>query len=248
MTRVNVVAALGACLACTLSVPAVAAQQIESAAPAIEPATATATSDGASSSTDAMPAPANIEAVAAAGTAPSLPLGTTIMIQLDAPVSSRTAVRGDMFPISLAESVRVDGVEIIPAGIAGEGQVVHSAGTGFGGRAGELIVAARYLMWGDRRIPLRGMRISTAGRNNTAEAIAVGQLIPFGGLFVTGTSVDLPAGQIAIARFAEDIPIMTAADLSATPSAAVAAAEAPASDPAAAATPISTEVQQGGTQ
>lgn len=181
-----------------------------------------------------------------------VPMNTHVMIQLDAPVSSRSAARGDMFPISLAEPVKLDGIEVIPAGITGEGQVVHSAGTGFGGRAGELIVAARYLMWGDRRIPLRGMRISTAGRNNTAEALALGQLIPLGGLFVTGTSVDLPVGQIAVARFAEDVPVgavpdvmvaaPTASDTPPTETEAV-----PVTDPTP--TPsISEEVQQGGTQ
>ncbi|MEQ1688528.1 MAG: hypothetical protein ABL874_08140 [Sphingopyxis sp.] len=136
-----------------------------------------------------------------------IPLGTTVMIRLDAPVTSRTAVQGDMFPISLAEPVLFNGVEVIPAGISGEGQVVHAQGRGFGGRAGELIVAARYLMWGERRIVLRGMRISAAGRTNTAEALAVGLAVPLAGLFITGTSVDLPSGQVALARLAADVPI-----------------------------------------
>ncbi len=251
MTRGIVVVALSAGLACALIAPAFAAQQAAEATSADDRiAVAPVQAAAAQPSPDAEAEPATLENVAQASAAPVLPLGTTIMIQLDAPVSSRTATRGDMFPISLAEPVRIDGVELIPAGITGEGQVVHSAGTGFGGRAGELIVAARYLMWGDRRIPLRGMRISTAGRNNTAEAIAVGQLIPFGGLFVTGTSVDLPIGQIAIARFAEDVRIAAVVDAAVAPpavDAATLAEAAPASDPATAATQISTEVQQGGT-
>ncbi len=151
----------------------------------------------------------------AAPTAPGaavIPAGTILVIQLDAPVTSRSATRGDMFPISLAEPVRLNDAEVIPAGISGEGQVVHSAGTGFGGRAGELIVAARYLTWGDRRIALRGMRISTAGRTATVEALAVSAVIPLGGLFVTGTSVDLPAGQIAVARLVDDLPLMGQVD------------------------------------
>lgn len=140
-----------------------------------------------------------------------IPAGTAIVIQIDAPVTSRTATRGDMFPISLSVPVRLNDSDVIPAGIVGEGQVVHAARTGFGGRAGELIVAARYLQWGDRRIALRGMRISTVGKTNTAEALAVSQVIPLGGLFVTGTSVDLPAGQIAVARLTDDVPLEPAA-------------------------------------
>lgn len=136
-----------------------------------------------------------------------LPAGTNVVITIDAPVTSRTATRGDMFPISLAVPVAIDGVEILPAGLTGEGQVVHAAGVGFGGRAGELIVAARYLTWGDQRIALRGMRISRAGANNTAEALAASALLTVAGLFVTGTSVDLPAGQVAAARTADDVPL-----------------------------------------
>ncbi len=248
MKRGNVVVALSAPLACALSAPMVSAQTVDGGTPAVDSSVLATPSEVPVEATGAVATDTALaEAAAPVAAAPALPLGTTIMIQLDAPVSSRSAARGDMFPISLAEPVKLDGIEVIPAGISGEGQVVHSAGTGFGGRAGELIVAARYLMWGDRRIPLRGMRISTAGRNNTAEAIAVGQLIPFGGLFVTGTSVDLPIGQIAIARFAEDVPIAPATDaVVAAPPAADAAVVADAAPTAA--TPALTEVQQGGTQ
>lgn len=229
---------------------ALAPLAIEAEAQQTEPEVAT---------TEAAPAPhsavAAVEATAVEPTAGApvvIPMNTTVMIQLDAAVSSRTATRGDMFPISLAEPVRLGETEIIPAGIAGEGQVVHSAGTGFGGRAGELIVAARYLMWGDRRIPLRGMRISTAGRNNTAEAIALGQLIPLGGFLVTGTSVDLPVGQIAVARFAEDVPIgerpASVTEVSKSPSDTLPVTDAAPVADVTPPQPISNEVQQGGTQ
>lgn len=180
------------------------AADVATIGPVGDPVTATPARPGGEVETSGAAGVTNAELI--------VPAGTTVMLQLDAAVSSRTAVRGDMFPISLAEPVSLGGAEVIPAGIAGEGQVVHAAGTGLGGRAGELIVAARYLMWGERRIPLRGMRISMAGRNNTAEALAASQIIPLAGLFVTGTSVDLPVGQVAIARFAEDVPIARTAN------------------------------------
>lgn len=186
---------------------------------------------------------ADSEGVGTATIAPSLsfiPFGTAVMIQLDAPVSSRTAVRGDMFPISLAEPVSVNGVEIIPVGVSGEGQVVHAQGRGLGGRAGELIVAARYIMWGNRRIPLRSMRISLAGRNNTAEALAVSSVIPLAGFLVTGTSVDLPLGQIAIARFAEDVPVQPPVPLPSDSTSQAGAEAAPAA--------AENDFQQGGKQ
>jgi hypothetical protein len=135
-----------------------------------------------------------------------IPAGTLIAVRLEAAMSSRTAVNDEMFPISLLVPIRLGDEEIVPAGTPGMGQVVHSAGRGFGGRAGELILAARFLQWGDRRIPLRGMRISATGRNNAAEAILISStLLTVGGLFVTGTSVDLSVGHEAVARLAQDL-------------------------------------------
>lgn len=136
----------------------------------------------------------------------AIPEGTYIAIRLAAPVSSRDAVQGQRFPIALAEPIQFEGREIVPAGVTGEGQVVHVQRRGFGGRAGELIVAARYLDWNGTRLPLRGMRIAAAGAQNTGEAVAAGVVVPLAGLFITGTSVDLPEGQLAVARLA--VPII----------------------------------------
>lgn len=137
----------------------------------------------------------------------SIPEGTFIAIRLAAPVSSRDAVQGQFFPIALAEPILFEGREIVPAGITGEGQVVHVQRRGFGGRAGELIVAARYLDWNGTRLPLRGMRIAAAGAQNTGEALAAGVVVPLAGLFINGTSVDLPQGQLAVARLAAPIAV-----------------------------------------
>lgn len=138
---------------------------------------------------------------------PSIPEGSYIAIRLVAPVSSRDAVQGQYFPIALAEPILFEGREIVPAGVTGEGQVVHVQRRGFGGRAGELIVAARYLDWNGTRLPLRGMRIAAAGAQNTGEAVAASMLVSVAGLFITGTSVDLPEGQLAVARLAAPIMV-----------------------------------------
>jgi hypothetical protein len=222
----------------------VAVATVSTSASSQEQAITEQTAAGLEAASATLPAAAEPETVEPAVPPLTIPEGTFIMIQLDGPVTSRTATRGDMFPISLAEPVIIDGVEVVPAGITGEGQVVHAAGKGFGGRAGELIVAARYLMWDEQRIALRGMRISAAGRNNTAEAIAASAVLTVAGLFVTGTSVDLPAGQIAVARLAQDIPVGPAdAGVEAQASdSAVAASE----DGATPASSVSNEVQQGG--
>jgi len=143
----------------------------------------------------------------------ALPEGTRVVIRIEEALSSKTAKRGDRFPISLVEDLSLGGRAVVAAGTMGVGEVIHAAGKGFGGRAGELIVAARYLDVGGRRLPLRGFRINSAGANNTGEAIAASIAIPLAGLFVTGSSADIAAGQIAEAKtsqsFATDVPSIT---------------------------------------
>ena len=59
-----------------------------------------------------------------------------------------------------AEAVVIDGKEVIPAGTTGQGQIVHAAKSGWGGKAGELIVAVRYIDYNGVHIPLRRFRIN----------------------------------------------------------------------------------------
>lgn len=193
------------------------------AEPATEPVADTTSLSAATSVTQAAPAPAVI------------PAGTTIAIMLGAPVSSRTAKQGDVFPIVLVDPIRLGDRDIVPAGIRGEGQVVHAAPRGFGGRAGELIVAARYLQWGDHRLYLRGMRVSRAGRDNATAALVTTAALSIAGFFVTGTSVDLPEGQYALARLADPLPVPDGPDSEAERAALAMAAAAAGADAIAAA-------------
>lgn len=92
-----------------------------------------------------------------------LPRGTRLVIALDEPVDSYTAARGDKFRIRLVEPVKVGDVVLLPAGVTGEGEVIHSERAGDGGRPGELQLAARFLTWGARQIPLKGWRLTEKG-------------------------------------------------------------------------------------
>lgn len=153
---------------------------------------------------------------AAPASVPAIAAGTTIVVALDAAVSSTTANQGDFFPIILAEPILFDGREIVPAGIRGEGQVVHAQHRGWGGRAGELIVAARYLQWGDRRLALRGMHLGAAGRNGAGLALAVNAAVGPVGALISGRSANLQQGQLATARLVDAITIDPAAIESST--------------------------------
>jgi hypothetical protein len=131
---------------------------------------------------------------------------TPLVLRIDSAISSKTARRGDRFGLTLEADLIIDQHVLVPKGTKGEGEVVHAAGVGFGGRAGELILAARFLQLGDARLPLQSFRISRAGANNSAEAIGVmaaaGAVGAIAALFITGTSAEVAAGQIAIAKTA----------------------------------------------
>ncbi len=130
----------------------------------------------------------------------TIPAGTSARLRVESPVSSKTALKGDKFDISLAEDIVVDGKISVAAGAKGKGEVIHAQGKGFGGRAGELLLAARYLEVQGRQLKLRGFAISKAGANNTAEAIGASIAIPLAGLFVTGTSAEVKVGHLGIAK------------------------------------------------
>jgi hypothetical protein len=148
-----------------------------------------------------LPAPAGMMPAA------HLPAGTVVRIRIEQPVSSRTARRGDRFPIALAEDLVHDGQVVLAAGLTGEGEVVHAQGKGFGGRAGELILAARFLERNGVRLPLRGFRLGLAGANNTAEAMVATMAFTPAGLFVTGTSAEVSAGRVGEAKLAEPLAL-----------------------------------------
>jgi hypothetical protein len=146
---------------------------------------------------------------AAPGVTPSagpivIPALTPVTLKVDDAITSKTARRGDRFSLTMIADIIVDGIVVVPRGARGEGEVVHAAGVGFGGRAGELIVAARFLEVGSERLPLQSFRIFKAGANNSAEAIglmaAAGVVGAVAAMFVTGTSAEIGAGQFAMAK------------------------------------------------
>lgn len=162
----------------------------------------------------ATPAPAEAPAPPVAADGPIIPALTPVTLQVDATISSKTAKRGDRFGLTMVGDIIVDGAVVVPRGARGEGEVIHSAGVGFGGRAGELIVAARFLQVGGEKLPLQSFRIFKAGANNAAEAIglmaAAGAVGAVAALFVTGTSAEIGAGQFATAKTAKafSVPVM----------------------------------------
>lgn len=150
---------------------------------------------------------------AAPETAPELLLakGTQIVIAVDKEVGSKISTAGEMFPIRLAQPIEVDGVMLLPAGITGEGQVVHAKKAGMAGSAGELLLAARYLDYAGRRIDLRsfkfieeGGEILSRGQNNVDLASATNAAIGPLGFFIGGGNTTIAPGTLATAKIKND--------------------------------------------
>jgi hypothetical protein len=75
----------------------------------------------------------------------TLPALTPVVLQLDEEIPSNRNKIGDRFRLHVAADVAVGTAVLIPAGSLGEGEVIHVQKSGMGGRAGELIVTARFV-------------------------------------------------------------------------------------------------------
>lgn len=168
------------------------------------------------------PAPARQD-VSAAQAGPAVPEGpsaacctvaamTMVEIEFAETVSSKTSHIGDHFRIRLAEPLIVDGHIVAPAGTAGVGEVVHAAKARAMGKAGELILAARYLELNGQHIPLRTLRYGRSQGKDPSTAIGVGNMVAaavmpiasVAAFFISGGEVNIPAGTRANAKVAAE--------------------------------------------
>lgn len=139
---------------------------------------------------------------------PVIPAGSTVIVELVDPVSSRSVKQGDFFPIRLAGPLVRDGQVLVPAGAVGQGQVVDAGRAGALGKPAKLVLAARYIKVDGARIELRAFRLGAAGRDNS-NAIMAASFVPYVGmlaLFAKGGEIDVPAGTLGQAKLAADFP------------------------------------------
>lgn len=130
--------------------------------------------------------------------------GTPVDIEMLDPIGSATSTRGMSFRIALAAPLVVDGIELLPAGAAGQGEVVHADRSRGGGKPGELLLAARYLEHDAGRIPLRGMKMGGHGEDRIQAALATSFAIGPFAHFIRGREIEIPAGTRAHARLSAD--------------------------------------------
>lgn len=142
-----------------------------------------------------------------------LPALTPLRLRVVGEVSSKTHVKGDKVVIVLAEPLRLSPTLAIPAGTRGVAEVIHAAKGGMGGKAGELLIAARTLdLTPDLHIPLRSFALAPIrGKNN--EGLATGLMIAGGvaggiaAMVMTGGSARVADQSEAFAKTAADVEL-----------------------------------------
>ncbi len=134
--------------------------------------------------------------------------GTFVQIEIAETINSRTAQRGQPFRLRLAEPLQHDGVILLPAGTEGTGEIIHADRARVGGKAGELLLAARSLQGPDgSAIPLRGLKLGAVGKDHSSGSLATS--IAFGviGMAVHGGEVEVATGTPAQAKLTGPITL-----------------------------------------
>lgn len=144
-----------------------------------------------------------------------IPANTPVDFEIVDQQSSKTSKIDDMFAIRLVDPVTVNGTAVLSVGTMGRGQIVHAAKARALGKAGELILAARFLSCGDAHIALRGFHLGQSGKNKATEltvAIATIGFVAAPLLFVSGGESIIPAGTHASARLSMAVDVLTQPD------------------------------------
>ncbi len=113
---------------------------------------------------------------------------------LDA-LTSATDKAGTQFRLEVTDDIQVDDFIAIPAGSPAIGEIIDARKAGMLGKPGILIVAARYILVGDRQIRLRS-NLGNAGRDTSMAAM----FVPF----IRGTQAEIPAQTEVLAKVAND--------------------------------------------
>ncbi|GAB3341772.1 hypothetical protein [Marilutibacter aestuarii] len=134
-----------------------------------------------------------------------MPAGTAVDLEITDTLGSDTHVREDLFGLRLAAPLVVGGTEVVPAGVAGVGQVVHADAARGGGAPGELLIAARHLELACGPLPLRGLKLGVTGGDNSGMAVGVSLAAGPFAMFIRGHEIQIPAGTRVTARLARDL-------------------------------------------
>lgn len=136
-----------------------------------------------------------------------LPANTSVLIEIRESVNSRSRVRGDKFPIALAAPIVINGKLALRSGARGWGEVVYAEPGGMGGKAGKLVLAARYLEVNGTQVRLKALNLSGSGDADFWAMQGAAAAIGVGALFIGGKNMEYPEGYKGVAKIAEDVAV-----------------------------------------
>lgn len=144
---------------------------------------------------------------APAQAAVTLPAGLLVDFIITTPINSKLNAPGDTFGIQLVDRIAIGGMTVVPAGTTGYGEVIHAARARAGGKAGELILSARYLEFRGVRIPLRAFNLGQRGKDNTTSAAIVAFAAGPLAYLVVGGEINIVPGTQGYAKIAAETRI-----------------------------------------
>lgn len=148
--------------------------------------------------------PASGAAVPAAPTL--LKAGTSIRLQTEATINSRSVRQGQRFTLIVTEDVAEGARIMIAKGSRAVGEVEAVSGKGMFGKAGSLLLRPLFIEIDGQRVNLEGA-IEESGRKQVGGAAVATVLTGGLGLIITGKSAQVPAGTILHARVRNDVAV-----------------------------------------
>lgn len=127
----------------------------------------------------------------------ALPAGSQVPLRTLQEVSSKTARKGDLVKLEVAEDYVIDGRVVLPRGTPAVAELTLAEKKGWMGRAGKLAARMLYLELPTGPVRLSG-ELGEAGQSNAEVATVLSAFTGFG--FVTGKSAVIPAGTELVAR------------------------------------------------
>jgi len=127
--------------------------------------------------------------------------GTPVVLVTTQDLNSATLKADEVFALSVAHDVMAGNRVAIPQGTPAQGRVVWREGKGGWGKAAQIGFAIEWLEIHGRRVPLSGSFRAAGKRNGPARYAGLA------GIFVTGKSAIVPAGQEFVATTRDPLPI-----------------------------------------
>jgi len=135
-----------------------------------------------------------------------VPEGTEFPMRIEEALSSKSAVQGDRFTVTLTDDVTLPDGAVLKAGYRGVGEVVDAQPSGMMGKSGRINVRLTYLKVGEQQIRLRASKSSQAKGNTTNQIVGV-VLIGVFAAVIKGHNTEIAKGTMVTA-FADDDSVL----------------------------------------